>query len=127
MTLWMVRAGRHGEREQEAIEKGFVAILSAKYGLLFPDDEKMIENGEWYALDGVRFCWKDIQLHFRPDQDLPHSEAKDLISWLVTINLETLKPKPKRAIFPTFRGLYLKYILYQLYKISKIISTKIRS
>jgi len=26
MTLWMVRAGRHGEREQEAIEKGFVAI-----------------------------------------------------------------------------------------------------
>jgi restriction system protein len=26
MTLWMVRAGRHGEREQDALENGFVAI-----------------------------------------------------------------------------------------------------
>src|SRR3989304_1214290 len=73
MTLWMVRAGRHGEREQEALEKGFVAIgwdklpdlskISSKeeltnlYKKVFPNAKKMSAANQvgqlWRFMDSI--------------------------------------------------------------------------
>lgn len=74
MTLWMVRAGRHGEREQEALEKGFVAIgwdelpdlsksnskeeLAILYRRLYPNAKKMTVANEvgqlWRFVDSIK-------------------------------------------------------------------------
>ncbi|TRZ81149.1 hypothetical protein D4R86_03165 [bacterium] len=89
--------------------------------------KKKIENGEWYNREGVRFMWEDIQHHALSDQDLPHSEAKELIDWLVTVDLGALKTKPEKSTFPNYHVLYRKYLPYSLYKVGRNIATKIHS
>ncbi len=95
----------------------------------FPAIKKLIENGEWFTREGVRFMWEDIQRHARFDEEFPHSEAKDLLDWLVTVDLEALIPKqkPKKSLFPDYRILYRKYLPYSLYKLGKDIATKFHS
>jgi restriction system protein len=74
MVLWMVRAGRHGEEEQQALEKGLVTIgwnefpdlskvksrseLAVLYAKLHPNTKKMALANEvgqiWRFLDNIK-------------------------------------------------------------------------
>ena len=74
MTLWMVRAGSHGEEEQQALEKGFVTIgwhgfpnlsniksreeLQNLYKKIHPDSKKMTVANEvgqiWRFVDTIK-------------------------------------------------------------------------
>jgi len=94
----------------------------------FPAMKKKIEQSQMYSRDGERFLWEDIQRHVRSDQHIPHSEAKDLINWLVTVDIDAHKQKTEdESIFPNYRFFCRKYLPYPLYALGKNILTKIHS
>jgi len=94
----------------------------------FPAMKKKIEQSQMYYLDGEQFLWEDIQRHARSDQDIPHSEAKDLINWLVTVDLSAHKRKPAdKSFFPNYRFFCRKYLPYPLYALGKNLLTKLHS
>ena len=90
--------------------------------------KKKIEQSQMYYLDGEQFLWEDIKRHARSDQDIPHSEAKDLINWLVTVDLSAHKRKPAdKSFFPNYRFFCRKYLPYPLYALGKNLLTKLHS
>lgn len=94
----------------------------------FPTMKKKIEQSQMYSRDGEKFMWEDIQRHARSDQDLPHSEAKKLINWLATVDIDAHQQKTEdESIFPNYRFFCRKYLPYPLYALGKNILTKIHS
>ncbi len=84
----------------------------------FLEIKQKLENAEW-ADPSFPFFWGDLQRHARPDQDIPHSEAKELINWLATVDPKAFKSKQKnKSLFSKRLIIYViyKYLPFTLYK-----------
>lgn len=85
-----------------------------------PDTFRLIReklsSGTFTFDDCEQYMWLDLQRHGDLDRDFPHSEAKDLVKWLLTVDIEKIKPKSHMSeyIIP-----YLKYFPDPIFRIMR--------
>lgn len=87
--------------------------------------KNLITHNCWLTRDGFPFMWKDIKNHIKPDQELPHPEAKEIMTLLMNTDFEKLKSKQKKSFSLNYRFWYRKYLPYSLYNLARKICNKI--
>lgn len=95
-------------------------------GDTFTAMKKSIEDCKLYERLGDMFLWKDIQHYAGSEKDFPNSEVKDLLNWLMTVDIDAFRQEPEaESFFQNYRWVYQLFLPYPIYKISRTIYKKI--
>lgn len=87
-----------------------------------------LSSGKFKIDLGVQYEWEDIQRHGDLDRDFPHSEAKDLVKWLLDVDIGDIKSK-SNEVKPLWKYIipYLKYLPDPVFRIMKYVYQGARS
>ena len=88
--------------------------------------KKKIESNQFFTSIILTDMWQDIQHHTDEAKVTPHSEAKDLLDWLKTVEIKVHTPKSEKAYIPNFRVFCRRYLPYSMYSPSKKVFEKFK-
>jgi len=87
--------------------------------------KEKLSSGGWHFAQGEQFNWEILQRHACLHRDFPHSEVRDLLHWLKSIDIELIRLKSEeiRSKNPELRFVvpYRKYVPDPMFKVIRFL------